>query len=83
MLTCLLCPRASCPHQEVLDPLVVTYAAPHPNSSVVLARLWPLSRDALLRGLVALYQKDAASIARVLDVCQVGARAGAGGRGQA
>ena len=52
---------------------MVTYVAPHPNSSAVLARLWPLNRDALLRGLAALYQKDAASIARVLDVCQVGA----------
>jgi CCR4-NOT transcription complex subunit 1 len=61
---------------EVLDPLVVTYAASHPNSSVVLQRLWPLNRDAVLRALVALYQKDVSNVARVLDICQVGAAAG-------
>lgn len=58
--------------QEVCDALVVTYIASHPNSSVVLQRLWPLNRDAVLRGMVALYQKDGTNISRVLDVCQVG-----------
>lgn len=61
--------------QEVLDPLVVTYVASHPNSGVVLARLWPLNRDALLRAMVALWQKDASNVARVLDVCQARRRA--------
>lgn len=63
-------PTSSSP-QEVVDPLVVTYVASHPNSSVVLARLWPLNRDVLLRALVSLWQKDASNVARVLDVCQV------------
>mgnify|MGYP001810729731 CR=1 FL=1 len=53
--------------------MVVTYVASHPNSALVLQRLWPLNRDLLLRALAALYQKDASNIARVLDVCQVGA----------
>lgn len=66
-----LVPLSPC-SQEVVDPLVVTYVASHPNSSVVLARLWPLNRDLLLRAVVALWQKDASNIARVLDVCQVG-----------
>ena len=56
----------------MLDPLVVTYVASHPNSGVVLARLWPLNRGAVLRAMAALYQKDASNVARVLDVCQVG-----------
>lgn len=59
--------------QEVLEPLAVTYVASHPNSGVVLQRLWPLNRDLLLRAMTALYQKDASNIARVLDACQVGA----------
>jgi CCR4-NOT transcription complex subunit 1 len=59
--------------QEVFEPLVVTYVASHPNSGPVLARLWPLNRDALLRGMVSLYRKDGSNVARVLDVCQVGA----------
>ncbi len=57
----------------MVDPLVVTYVASHPNSAVVLAHLWPLNRDLLLRAMVALWQKDASNVARVLDVCQVGA----------
>jgi hypothetical protein len=57
----------------VFEPLVVTYVASHPNSGPVLARLWPLNRDALLRGMVSLYRKDGSNVARVLDVCQVGA----------
>lgn len=61
--------------QEVLEPLAVTYVASHPNSGVVLQRLWPLNRDLLLRAMAALYQKDASNIARVLDVCQVRAPA--------
>ena len=69
--------------QEVLDPLVVTYVASHPNSAVVLARLWPLNRDVLLRAMVALYHKDTSNVARVLDVCQVRqAQAAAGGVGE-
>lgn len=56
--------------QEVLEPLVVTYVASHPNSGVVLQRLFPLNRDLLLRAMTSLYQKDASNIARVLDVCQ-------------
>ncbi len=63
------------PLQEVLEPLGVTYVASHPNSGVVLQRLWPLNRDLLLRAMTALYQKDASNIARVLDACQVGAPA--------
>ena len=72
LLVC-VCPHIARPSQEVVDPVVVTYVASHPNSALVLQRLWPLNRDLLLRALAALYQKDASNIARVLDVCQVGA----------
>lgn len=59
---------------------MVTYVASHPNSALVLQRLWPLNRALLLRAMVALYDKDASNVARVLDVCQVGGRAGCEGR---
>jgi CCR4-NOT transcription complex subunit 1 len=60
--------------QEVCDALLITYITNHPNSSVVMGRLWPheTSRRALMRAMVALYDKDASNIARVLDVTQVG-----------
>lgn len=56
----------------MVEALAVTYVASHPNSGVVQARLWPLNRDLVLRAMVALYQKDATNISRVLDVSQVG-----------
>ncbi|KAK9824056.1 hypothetical protein WJX72_007392 [[Myrmecia] bisecta] len=56
--------------REICDALVVTYVASHPNSSIVLQRLWPLNREQVLRAMVALYEKDPANISRVLDVCQ-------------
>ncbi len=57
--------------RDACDALVVKAIASGPNSPVVLPRLWGTSREALLRGLVALYDKDANNISRVLDVCQV------------
>ena len=55
---------------ELLDALVATYVAPHPNSAVVLARLWPLNSEVALRAMVALHAKDRTSVARSLDICQ-------------
>jgi CCR4-NOT transcription complex subunit 1 HEAT repeat len=56
--------------QEVCDALVATYVTNHPNSSVVLPRMWQLNKDAVLRAMVALYRKDPATVSRSLDVCQ-------------
>ncbi len=64
-------PTYGCIMQEVVEALTVTYVASHPNSAVVQQRLWPLNRDLVLRAMVALYQKDATNISRVLDVSQV------------
>lgn len=50
---------------------MVKSIASGPNSPLVLPRLWAANREALLRGVVALYEKDANNISRVLDVCQV------------
>ena len=51
----------------------MTYVASgHPNSGVVLPRLWAANRDLVLRAMQALYLKDASNVARVLEVCQVG-----------
>ena len=54
---------------ELVDALVATYIAPHPNSLVVLQRLWPLNPDCVLRAMAALYAKDPTTVARSLDVC--------------
>jgi hypothetical protein len=59
--------------RDVCDPLVARLAAGAPSSAAALPRLWAASREALLRGLVALYDRDAGSAVRALDVCQVGA----------
>lgn len=55
---------------ELVDALVATYVAPHPNSSIVLQRLWPLNSDVVLRAMVALHTKDPTTVARSLDICQ-------------
>lgn len=49
---------------------MVKYIASQLNSGVVLPRLWVANKEAILRGLVALYEKDPNNIGRVLDVCQ-------------
>lgn len=55
---------------DLVDALVATYVAPHPNSAIVLQHLWPLNPDLVVRAMVAMYAKDAATVARALDVCQ-------------
>lgn len=55
---------------ELCEAPATTYIAPHPNSSLVLTRLWPLNKDIVMRAMVVLHSKDASTIARVLDVCQ-------------
>ena len=57
--------------RDVCDPLVARLAAGAPGSAAVLPRLWAANREALLRGLVALHERDAGSVVRALDVCQV------------
>ncbi|KAK9916879.1 hypothetical protein WJX75_008268 [Coccomyxa subellipsoidea] len=56
--------------RDACDAFVVKSIASGPNSPLVLPRLWAANREALLRGVVALYEKDANNISRVLDVCQ-------------
>jgi CCR4-NOT transcription complex subunit 1 len=55
---------------ELCDSLAVTYVAPHPNSSLVLNRLWHLNQSVVLRAMVSLYSKDISNISRVMEVCQ-------------
>lgn len=55
---------------ELVDALVATYVGPHPNSAVVLQRLWPLNPSAVVRAMAALHAKDPATVARALDACQ-------------
>jgi CCR4-NOT transcription complex subunit 1 len=57
-------------HEEVYAALLPTYLANHPNSSLVLHRLWPLNRKALLLAMVDMHAKDNGTIPRILDVCQ-------------
>ena len=57
---------------QVLNQLVVTYVASHPNSPAVLPRLWRLSPPLVLTAMVNLYNTDSTTISRCLDICQVG-----------
>lgn len=55
---------------EIISALIPSYVSNHPNSSVVLSRLWQVRQDVVLQGLVDLYFRDRSNITRVLDVCQ-------------
>lgn len=55
---------------ELIDALVATYVSPHPNSSIVLQRLWSLNSEIILRAMSALHSKDLSTVSRSLDVCQ-------------
>lgn len=56
---------------QVLSKLVVSYVASHANSAVVLHRLWGLSPNLVLAGMIALYSTEGTTITRCLDICQV------------
>ena len=55
---------------EVCEGLAITFVGPHPNSALVLQRVWPHNQEIILRAMLALYQQEDANIARVLDVCE-------------
>lgn len=56
---------------QIGDALASNYVAGHENSGIVLGRLWALDPDTLMRGMCMLYERDATSINRILDVAQV------------
>ena len=56
---------------QVLDQHIVAYVAQHPNSAVVLPRLWRSSPSLVLQAMVQLYHTDATTISHSLDLCQV------------
>ena len=68
-LTRMRCEHASL-RAQIGDALASNSVAGHVNSSVVLGRLWALDPDTLMRGMCMLYERDAASINRILDVAQ-------------
>ena len=55
---------------EVSNALMPSYVANNPNSMVVLHRVWPLNREAVLSAMAELFSQDPTSMSRVLDVCQ-------------
>ena len=55
---------------EVFSALLPAYLAIHPNSSIVLHRVWPLQRDAILKCMVEVHGKDNSQVSRMLDICQ-------------
>ena len=56
--------------EEVSSSLLPAYLGAHPNSSLVLQRLWVLNRKSVLLAMVELHAKEPGSITRLLDVCQ-------------
>lgn len=55
----------------MLNQLVATYVASHPNSSIVLPRLWRTCAAVVLNAMITLYEADSTTIRRTLEVCQV------------
>ena len=55
---------------EVCEGLAITFVGAHPNSALVLQRVWPHNREIIMRAMLALYQQEDANIARVLEVCE-------------
>lgn len=56
--------------EEVFSALLPTFLHNHPNSNLVLHRLWPVLQPTILRAFVDLHAKDAAMVSRILDICQ-------------
>eukprot|EP00898_Chlorokybus_atmophyticus_P005844 jgi/Chlat1/6260/Chrsp44S05774 len=55
---------------EMVGTLLPVYLANHPNSSVVLHRVWPMNNSLVLRAMVDMHSKDPGTVSRVLDVAQ-------------
>ena len=55
---------------EVCDGLVMSYISVHPNSPLVLNRVWPQNKEVVMRAMVALYKQDDTTVSRILDVCE-------------
>ena len=55
---------------QALGQLVVTYVAGHPNSGILLPQLWRLSAPVVLAAMISLYNTDATTISRTLEICQ-------------
>lgn len=55
---------------DICSVLLPGYVASHPNSVVVLQRVWPLHREGILVAMADLYAKDPTAMSRILDVCQ-------------
>ena len=56
---------------QALNQLVMTYVADHPNSRVVLPRLWHTSPPVVLAAMVSLHSTDSTTVIRSLEILQV------------
>ncbi|RUS19853.1 hypothetical protein BC937DRAFT_86816 [Endogone sp. FLAS-F59071] len=57
-------------HQELITRLLAVFLNGHSGSSLVFTRLWQLNYNLLLSGFLDLYNKDATTLSRILDVAQ-------------
>ncbi|RUP46545.1 hypothetical protein BC936DRAFT_146826 [Jimgerdemannia flammicorona] len=57
-------------HQEFITRLLTIFLNGHSGSSLVFTRLWQLNPNLLVSGFLDLYNKDATSLSRILDVAQ-------------
>jgi CCR4-NOT transcription complex subunit 1 len=55
---------------ELFNAMVPSFMSNHPNSTIVMHRLWQTRRELALQGMVEVYARDRSSITRVLDICQ-------------
>jgi len=63
-------PEAGQLRKDICAALLPTFVMNHPNSSVVLHRVWPLNSEAVMAAMADLYAQDHMAVSRVLDVCQ-------------
>ena len=55
---------------ELISTLMALFLGNHPNSSLVLHKLYHASPSVVIRGMVEMYFKDPSSLSRLLDIAQ-------------
>ncbi|ORZ15115.1 CCR4-Not complex component, Not1-domain-containing protein [Absidia repens] len=61
-------PIKSSLHRDMLRRLLLTYLNGTPRSVLALTRLWQINPDFLTKSLLELYNKDATTVTRILDI---------------
>lgn len=63
-------PRGQTLKEELYSILMPTYLGTHPDSGVVLQRLWQLDSALVVKWMVKMYAEDRSFLSRILDLAQ-------------